>query len=119
MENKLIEALLLTNEAEVALLQDLSDSLDINETSKLMLRAIEEVKKDQGEDICNVNKETFILYLWRNAYLLGYQQALLDVIEAQREELKAYKTGNMKKRFDDHRQIEAENERKLQEWKNA
>ena len=119
MEKKLIEALQLTDEDRVVLLQDLSDLLDFNATAKLLLSTIEQVKAEQGDDVWKVNKMTFLLYLWRNAYMLGYQQALLDLIEAQKEGLAKYTAGNMKKRLDDHRQIEAENERKLQEWKNA
>lgn len=117
MENRLIEALMLTDEDRVILLQDLSDLLDFDATAKLLLSTIEQVKAEQGDEVWKVNKMTFLLYLWRNAYMLGYQQALLDLIEAQKEGLAKYTAANVKKQLDDHRQIEAENARKQQEWK--
>lgn len=118
MENKLIETLMLTDEDKVTLLQDLNERLNIGETARLMLGAIEAVNTEQGEDVTKVSKVVYYSYLWRNAYMLGYQQALNEVAKAQETGLAVYSSRNMKKRLDDHRQIEAENAQKLKEWQN-
>lgn len=118
MENRLIEALMLTDEDKTELLQTMSDLLNYDMTLQLTADSLQQIQQDHAdEDLARTNKMTLFLYLWRNGYLLGYQQALNDLMKLQQEGLDTYTAANVKKQLDDHRQIEAENARKQQEWK--
>ena len=118
MENRLIEALMPTDEDKTELLQMMSDLLTYDLTLQLTTDSLQQIKQEHADDdLARTKKMTLFLYLWRNGYLLGYQQALNDLMKLQQEGLDTYTATNAKKQLDDHRQIEAENARKQQEWK--